>query len=73
MLLPIVFDRVVVAMKNADHIHWRCPGNMGLIGAIVQILFPKKNKTAKYAGNWDPKAKQPFTYKLQRWILSNTF
>lgn len=72
-LLPIVFYRVFFAMKNADHIHLRCPGNMGLIGAIVQILFPKKNKTAKYAGNWDPKAKQPFTYKLQRWILSNTF
>jgi glycosyltransferase involved in cell wall biosynthesis len=46
---------------------------MGLVGAMVQILFPKKPKTAKYAGNWDPKAKQPFTYKLQRWILSNTF
>jgi glycosyltransferase involved in cell wall biosynthesis len=43
------------------------------LALIVQILFPKKIKTAKYAGNWDPKAKQPLTYKLQRWILSNTF
>ena len=40
---------------------------------LIQIFFPKKVKTAKYAGNWDPKARQPFTYKLQRWILSNTF
>jgi glycosyltransferase involved in cell wall biosynthesis len=40
---------------------------------MVQILFPNKPKTAKYAGNWDPKSKQPWTYKLQRWILSNTF
>ena len=71
--LPFIFRCVYLVMQQADHIHLRCPGNMGLIGAIVQILFPKKIKTAKYAGNWDPKAKQPLTYKLQRWILSNTF
>lgn len=71
--LPLIFYQVYQAMKSADHIHLRCPGNMGLVGSFVQVLFPKKTKTAKYAGNWDPKAKQPFTYKLQRWILSNTF
>ena len=71
--LPKVFSTVYLAMSQADHIHLRCPGNMGLIGALVQMLFPNKPKTAKYAGNWDPRAKQPFTYKLQRWILSNTF
>lgn len=71
--LPLIFYQVYQAMKSADHIHLRCPGNMGLVGSFVQVLFPKKIKTAKYAGNWDPKAKQPFTYKLQRWILSNTF
>ena len=61
------------AMKNADHIHLRCPGNIGLLGCFVQILFPNKIKTAKYAGNWDPKSKQPWTYKLQKYILENTF
>ena len=40
------------AMKWADHIHLRCPGNIGLLGCIVQIAFPKKVKTVKYAGNW---------------------
>ena len=71
--LPKIIATTYKAMADADHIHLRCPGNMGLIGAIVQILFPKKQKTAKYAGNWDPNANQPFTYKLQRWILSSTF
>lgn len=70
--LPKIIYTTYKAMCQADHIHLRCPGNMGLIGAIIQILFPKKTKTTKYAGNWDPKSKQPFTYKLQRWILSNT-
>lgn len=61
------------AMNQADHIHLRCPGNIGLLGCLVQVLFPKMPKTAKYAGNWDPKAKQPWSYRLQKWILSNTF
>lgn len=61
------------AMKTANHIHLRCPGNMGLLGSVVQILFPKTPKTAKYAGNWDPKSKQPWTYRLQKWIISNSF
>ena len=69
----INFYIICKAIMNANHIHMRCPGNMGLIASFAQIFFPKKNKTAKYAGNWDSKAKQPFTYKLQRWILSNTF
>lgn len=72
-VLPKLLFTIYRAMKQADHIHLRCPGNMGLLGCIIQILFPKKKKTAKYAGNWDPKAKQPFTYKLQKWILSNPF
>ena len=71
--LPIIFAKLYKACKKADHIHLRCPGNIGLLGCLVQICFPKKLKTAKYAGNWDPKAKQPLSYKFQKRILSNTF
>lgn len=71
--LPVIFWRIFGAMKEADHIHLRCPGNVGLIGCFIQVLFPSKLKTAKYAGNWDPKSKQPWTYRLQKRILSNTF
>ena len=71
--LPSLLWTIFGAMKKADHIHLRCPGNMGLLGCLVQILFPNTPKTAKYAGNWDPNAKQPLTYKIQKWILNNTF
>jgi glycosyltransferase involved in cell wall biosynthesis len=71
--MPKIVGKIYQAMKKADHIHLRCPGNIGLLGCFVQILFPSKPKTAKYAGNWDPKAKQPFTYRMQKWILANTF
>jgi len=71
--IPAILKTIYFQMKKADHIHLRCPGNMGLLGCIVQVLFPSKSKTAKYAGNWDPKAKQPWSYNLQKWILKNTF
>ena len=72
-VIPGIVWKIYRTMKKADHIHLRCPGNIGLLGCFVQILFPAKPKTAKYAGNWDPKAIQPLTYRLQKWILSNTF
>jgi glycosyltransferase involved in cell wall biosynthesis len=71
--IPKISWQIYKAMRSADHIHLRCPGNIGLIGCIVQILFPKIPKTAKYAGNWAPKSIQPSTYKLQKWILNNSF
>jgi glycosyltransferase involved in cell wall biosynthesis len=67
------FQRIYRGMRSADHIHLRCPGNIGLMGCLVQMLFPNKPKTAKYAGNWDPKAVQPWSYRIQKWILNNTF
>lgn len=73
VMLPLLLWRIAKSMKQADHIHLRCPGNMGLLGSIVQMAFPSKPKTAKYAGNWDPMAKQPWSYLLQKRILSNTF
>jgi glycosyltransferase involved in cell wall biosynthesis len=71
--IPKICITIFCAMKNADHIHLRCPGNVGLLASFIQILFPSKIKTAKYAGNWDPKAQSPLSYRLQKYILSNVF
>ncbi|MBC7523064.1 MAG: glycosyltransferase [Flavobacterium sp.] len=73
LYLPSVCYQIFIAMENADHIHLRCPGNIGLMGCIIQIFFPKKIKTAKYAGNWYSNSNQPISYRIQKWILSNTF
>ena len=71
--IPYIFLKIMGAMRRADHLHLRCPGNVGLLACICQTFFPSKPKSAKYAGNWDPAAKQPWTYRLQKYILSNTF
>ena len=72
-IVPVIFFKLLIQMNRADHIHLRCPGNVGLIGCLAQIFFPKKAKSAKYAGNWDPESLQPLTYRWQRNILSNEF
>ncbi|MAT90626.1 MAG: glycosyl transferase [Flavobacteriaceae bacterium] len=72
VLLPWVVFQMLRAMVEAQHIHLRCPGTIGLVGCVVQLLFPWKQKTAKYAGNWDPNAKQPFSYRLQKRLLQHT-
>ena len=72
-LAIVALIKIFKAMQQADHIHLRCPGNIALLACLVQILFPKKTKTAKYAGNWDSNAKQPWSYRMQKWLLSNTF
>lgn len=73
VIIPGILIKIFKEMVKANHIHIRCPGNIGLLACLVQILFPKKDKTIKYAGNWDPKSKQPISYRLQKWIISNTF
>ncbi|MDI9308999.1 MAG: glycosyltransferase [Limnohabitans sp.] len=71
--IPKNLITILKAIKKANHIHLRCPGNVGLLGVMAQVFYPSKTKTAKYAGNWDPDAKTPFSYKLQKNILENTF
>jgi len=70
--LPKNLFTLFKAMKSADHIHLRNPGNVGLLGSMVQIFFPRTKKTAKYAGNWDWDSRQPWSYRLQQRILNNT-
>ncbi|MEO9571682.1 MAG: glycosyltransferase [Polaribacter sp.] len=73
LVLPLIFFKLFINMFKADHIHIRNPGSIALIACVVQIFFPFTPKTSKYAGNWDPKSKQPLSYRIQKWILSNTF
>ena len=50
IMLPGICFRILRAMKEADHIHLRCPGNIGLIACFIQILFSKETKNRKICG-----------------------
>ena len=73
---PVMIINCIIlfkCIKKSDAIHLRCPGNMALLACFIQILFPSKMKSAKYAGNWDANSKQPLSYRIQKWFLSNSF
>jgi glycosyltransferase involved in cell wall biosynthesis len=59
--------------RKFKKVHIRSPSNYGLLASLIQIFFPNTIKTVKYAGNWDPRSKQPFTYRLQQRIFKNRF
>jgi len=73
LAIPFIIIQMIRAIWWANHIHFRSPGNVTLIGALVQILFPSKKKSVKYAGNWDPNSNQPKSYRIQQAIFRNTF
>jgi glycosyltransferase involved in cell wall biosynthesis len=58
------------AMRRADAIHVRCPGNLGLLGAVLAPLFSRRI-IAKYAAQWNGGEGEPFSARLQRAILSS--
>lgn len=69
----LIFRRCILLMKKCDHLHIRCPGNIGFIALLASVFFPGKPKTIKYAGNWDFRSKQPLSYNIQKRLLQNTW
>lgn len=66
--LPAMLAGLVRAMRNADAIHVRCPGNLGLLGVLLAPFFGKP-LIAKYAAQWNPARNEPWSAKLQKTIL----
>jgi glycosyltransferase involved in cell wall biosynthesis len=67
-MLPSIIWSLVAAMRRADAIHVRCPGNIGLLGVLLAPLF-SRYLVAKYANQWNGYAGEPWTVRLQRRLL----
>lgn len=68
--LPAMGWSLARAMRRADAIHVRCPGNLGFLAAILAPLFCGK-LIAKYAGQWTHYPGEPLTARLQRRLLAS--
>jgi glycosyltransferase involved in cell wall biosynthesis len=70
--LACVAPRLVVdlarAMWRADAIHVRCPGNLGLLGAVLAPLFSKR-LVAKYAAQWSTSTGEVWSSRWQKAVL----
>ncbi len=68
--LPKLVVGLSRAMSQADAIHVRCPGNLGLIGVALGPLFSRP-LVAKYAGQWNGFPDEPLAGRLERYILGS--
>lgn len=66
--LPSLIASLCRAMRTADAIHVRCPGNLGLLGTVLAPMF-SRHLIAKYAGQWDGYPGEPLSVRLQRTLL----
>ncbi|MGH9931113.1 MAG: glycosyltransferase [Pyrinomonadaceae bacterium] len=57
-------------LRDADAVHVRCPANISLVALLV-LMFTRhpRKRWLKYAGNWNPKGAEAWSYTLQRWLL----
>jgi glycosyltransferase involved in cell wall biosynthesis len=72
LLLPLLVFGLCRAMRRADAIHVRCPGNLGLLAVLLAPLFSRR-RVAKYAGQWSGYAGEPWTGGLQRRLLRSAW
>ena len=68
LALPVHIWRLVWAMRRADAIQVRCPGNLGLLGCLLAPLW-RKPRVAKYAGQWNDYEGEPCTCRWQKALL----
>jgi len=68
--LPFLLIGLANAMSKADAIQVRCPGNLGLLGALLAPLF-SPYRIAKYAGQWNGYEGEANSYRWQRDILQS--
>lgn len=66
--LPLLVWGLTKAMRRAEAIHVRCPGNLGLLGILLAPLF-SRHLVAKYAGQWTGYPGEPTTVRWQRALL----
>ncbi|MGQ9699016.1 MAG: glycosyltransferase family 4 protein [Armatimonadota bacterium] len=68
---PAYARTILRELRSADVVHVRCPANISML-AIVLLAFVRRPKLrwVKYAGNWRPNGREPWSYTFQRWWLN---
>jgi len=66
--LPRLAVRIAAALRRADAVHVRGPGNTAVLGSLMAPLFTRR-LVAKYAGQWVGYPEEPVTVRFQRAVL----
>jgi len=74
MQLPQYTLKLYREILWADVVHIRCPASISLIAIVLlAIMRSPKKRWIKYAGNWKPTTPEAWSYRFQRWWLSQNF
>ncbi|GAB4546801.1 MAG: glycosyltransferase [Anaerolineae bacterium] len=66
---PQYFRAIIRNIGQADVIHVRCPGGVGMYGMLALSFVGRKYRWVKYAGNWVQAGNLPLSFAFQRWWL----
>ncbi len=67
-MVPALLWNLARAARRGGVVHVRCPGNLGLLGAVLAPALSRRC-IAKYAGQWNGYPGEPITVRIQRAIL----
>lgn len=72
--IPEYIRAILKSLPHADVVHIRAPANIPLM-TIVLLAFVRSPRLrwVKYAGNWQPARREPWSYTFQRWWLKRGF
>ncbi len=72
--IPEYWKAIQTEIQDAKVVHVRCPASISLI-ALIFLAFMRKSAVRwfKFAGNWKPIGKDPWSYRFQRWFLRHSF
>jgi len=69
--IPEYSRMILQNIKYVDIVHVRCPANISLVAIILlSMLKNPRMRWVKYAGNWRPLSREPWSYTFQRWWLN---
>jgi glycosyltransferase involved in cell wall biosynthesis len=68
--LPGYARAIAAELRPADVVHVRCPAAISLVGlAVVSLGGRPRACWVKYAGAWEPRRRDVWSNRLQRWWL----
>jgi len=72
--IPGYAKTILRELPNADMVHVRAPANIPMIAIVLfTIVREPRLRWVKYAGNWQPARREPWSYAFQRWWLRKGF
>lgn len=69
-LFPRYLATIRRELAQADMVHLRAPANISLLAILLLMIVQRpRRRWIKFAGNWQPSGPEPWSYRLQRFLL----